>query len=246
MRVVVTHQSGAFRGKRELFESERVKIGRARANDVRLGPHDTVASGKHAELVAERDHYVIVDLGSTNGTFSHGRKIEKLRLSSGESVTFGFGGPELRFDFFEELPDVRPSLDEAHEFMFKARFAWSMLGVAGLFATLVVVCVAYEAFLPALPLALGSAALGLLGIAALRKNITLGPDGIQYLGMLRSRKIRWPDVAALESSRRTGPLAGQICRVRGWKGTITFSPDAYRDGFLLARMIAEASGKEWA
>ena len=64
--------------------------------------------------------------------------------------------------------------------------------------------------------------------------------------MLRTRLIPWPDVAALESGRRTGVLSGQICRVKGWKGTITFSPDAYRDGFLLARMIAEASGKEWS
>ena len=54
MRVVVSHLSGAFAGKRELFEGDRLTIGRARVNVVRLGPHDTVSSSKHAELVAER------------------------------------------------------------------------------------------------------------------------------------------------------------------------------------------------
>lgn len=246
MRVVVSHLSGAFAGKRELFEGDRLTIGRARVNVVRLGPHDTVSSSKHAELVAERDHYVLHDLGSTNGTFSNGKRIERLKLASGDTVTFGFGGPQLRFDFFEELPDVRPSLDEPHEFSFKARFAWSMLVTAGVFASSTVVFIYWESFLPVLPLALGSAALALLGVSALRKNITLGPDGIEYQGMLRTRLISWPDVAALESGRRTGMLAGQICRVKGWKGTIVFAPDSYRDGFLLARMIAEASGKEWS
>lgn len=246
MRVVVSHMSGAFRGKRELFEGDRLTIGRARVNVVRLGPHDTVSSSRHAALVAERGHYVLHDLGSTNGTFSRGKRVERVKMASGDAATFGFGGPELRFDFFEELPDVRPSLDEPHEFSFKARFAWMMLATAGLFAVLTVLFISMESFLPVLPLGLGAAALALLGISALRKNITLGPDGIEYQGMLRSRRIPWPDVAALESGRRTGVLAGQVCRVKGWKGTIVFAPDSYRDGFLLARMIAEASGKEWS
>lgn len=246
MRVVVSHISGAFQGKRELFEGDRLTIGRARVNVVRLGPNDTVSSSKHAELVVEKGHYVLHDLGSTNGTFSRGKRIERLKMASGDAATFGFGGPELRFDFFEELPDARPSLDEPHEFSFKARFAWMMLAAAALFALSTIFFISMESFLPVLPLGLGSAALALLGISALRKNITLGPDGIEYQGMLRSRRIPWPDVAALESGRKTGMLVGQICSVKGWKATIDFAPDSYRDGYLLARMIAEASGKEWS
>lgn len=246
MRVVVSHMSGAFQGKRELFEGDRLTIGRARVNIVRLAPHDTVSSSRHAELIAERGTYVLHDLGSTNGTFSKGRRVEKQKMASGDAATFGFGGPELRFEFFEELTDARPSLDEPHEFSFKARFAWSMLAAAAIFGFSTVFFIFYESFLPVLPLGLGSAALALLGISALRKNITLGPDGIEYQGMLRHRRIPWPDVAALESGRKTGVLVGQICTVKGWKGTITFAPDSYRDGYLLARMIAETSGKEWS
>ena len=86
----------------------------------------------------------------------------------------------------------------------------------------------------------------LLGLAAVRVNITVGPDGIEHEGLFRTRRVRWPDVAALETiPKRSGVLTRPVCRVRGWKGTIQFSPADYQEGYLLASLIAEASGKEW-
>jgi hypothetical protein len=91
-----------------------------------------------------------------------------------------------------------------------------------------------------------TAATFLLGVAAVRVNITLGPDGIEHEGLFRTRRIAWKDVAALETAaKRTGVRKSPLCRVRGWKGTIAFQPTDYQEGYLLARLIAEASAKEW-
>jgi hypothetical protein len=247
MRVVVTHLTGSFAGARQLFEAERLRIGRARDNHVRLGLHDTHASSHHAELAVERDQYVLRDLGSKNGTFVEGKRVEACRLRGGEKVTFGYGGPELHFEFYEQLPDVRPSLDEPHEFPFRFRYAGSLFLASALLA-LAVVPTAIEGYvLIAIPSGLAAAATFLLALAAVRVNITVGPEGIEHEGMFRTRRVRWGDIAALETiPKRTGPLTGPLCRVRGWKATIQFSPVDYQEGYLLARLIAEASTKEWA
>jgi hypothetical protein len=233
MRVVVTHLSGSNAGERLLLDEERLTIGRARDNHVRLGIYDTRASSRHAELVAERDHFVLRDLGSKNGTFVNGKRVSQCRLNAGDTVAFGFGGPQLHFEFYEELPTDRPSLDEAHEFPFRARFTWA-IAISGLVVF-------------AIPVGLAAAALALLGFSAARVNITVGPDGIEHEGMFRTRRVKWADVAALETvPKRTGMLSGPLCRVRGWKATIQFSPNDFQEGYLLARLIAEASAKEWS
>lgn len=247
MRVVVTHLTGSHAGERQLFEADRLTVGRARDSIVRLGSHDTAASSHHAELLVERGRFVVQDLGSKNGTYVNGKKVERCRLDGGETIAFGFGGPQLHFEFYEELSDARPSLDEPHEFPFRARFAWSLLIAAALLAVGAVAAFVWGMILVAIPAALAAAATFLLGLAAVRVNITVGPDGIEKEGLLRTRRVAWSDVAALETipTTRTGVLARPLCRVRGWKGTITFAPADYQEGYLLARLIAEASAKEW-
>ena len=93
---------------------------------------------------------------------------------------------------------------------------------------------------------LAAAVLMLGGLSAVRVNITVGPDGIEHEAMFSTRRIAWGDIATLETlPRRTGMLGGQRCTVRGWNSVIKFSPDDYEEGFLLASLIAQASGKEW-
>jgi hypothetical protein len=67
--------------------TDRVVIGRSRECDVRLS--DANASRRHAEVRRENDDYWIVDLGSTNGTELNGRRIERAKLSDGDTVTLG-------------------------------------------------------------------------------------------------------------------------------------------------------------
>lgn len=246
MRVVVTHLTGAFAGKRLLFEAATLTIGRARDRDIRLGLHDTRASSRHAEIRVERGKCVVVDVGSTNFTFVDDKKVDRARLKGGEVITFGYGGPQVRVDLYDEIASARPSLDEAHEFPFRAKFAWFFFASATLLAGVAVVSFIAEMILAAIPAGLAAAVLMLGGLSAVRVNITVGPDGIEHEAMFSIRRIAWGDIATLETlPRRTGMLGGQRCTVRGWNSVIKFSPDDYEEGFLLASLIAQASGKEW-
>lgn len=50
-------------------------IGRREGNDIRIAD-DQYVSGRHAELKAEDGDFTLVDLGSTNGTFVNGERLE--------------------------------------------------------------------------------------------------------------------------------------------------------------------------
>jgi FhaA, N-terminal domain/FHA domain len=62
-------------------------IGRSRECDLRVT--DGNASRRHAEVVRDGDDYVVVDLGSTNGTELNGRRITREVLSDGDRITIG-------------------------------------------------------------------------------------------------------------------------------------------------------------
>jgi hypothetical protein len=62
-------------------------IGRSRECDLRV--EDGNASRRHAEITREGDTYVVVDLGSTNGTELNGRRIRREELADGDRITIG-------------------------------------------------------------------------------------------------------------------------------------------------------------
>jgi hypothetical protein len=73
-----------------------VTIGRAEDNTVAL-PDDEFASGHHARIESQRDGVWILDLGSTNGTFVNGARLDgRRRLRQGDLVQVG--DTELRFE----------------------------------------------------------------------------------------------------------------------------------------------------
>jgi len=68
---------------------DRVVIGRSRECDIRLD--DGNVSRRHVELVREGpSEWVVVDLGSTNGTEVNGRKVQRrTALDDGDRITIG-------------------------------------------------------------------------------------------------------------------------------------------------------------
>jgi FHA domain len=63
-------------------------VGRDPSCDVRLS--DQLASGRHARLWRDETGKVMIeDLGSTNGTFHNGQKIQRASLRPGDTVNIG-------------------------------------------------------------------------------------------------------------------------------------------------------------
>jgi hypothetical protein len=64
-----------------------VTVGRMSTNDVVLS--DRNVSRRHAELRRQDDHWMLVDLGSTNGSLVNGKLAREHRLSDGDRMSFG-------------------------------------------------------------------------------------------------------------------------------------------------------------
>ncbi len=66
-----------------------VVLGRSRASDMRVLDRD--ASRRHAEVIATEDGggFQIRDLGSTNGTYVNGRRVETSSLAPGDRIQLG-------------------------------------------------------------------------------------------------------------------------------------------------------------
>lgn len=70
-----------------LGEGGALVVGRSAECALPLG--DPTVSRRHAELVGARDYLVVRDLGSRNGTFRNGVRVQTARLRAGDTVTFG-------------------------------------------------------------------------------------------------------------------------------------------------------------
>ena len=81
-------RSGALKGSRVAIRVPVVNIGRAEYNDVVLA--DDSVSTAHAKLQRREGVWVLTDVGSTNGTFVDGERIEgETPLAPGATVRFG-------------------------------------------------------------------------------------------------------------------------------------------------------------
>ena len=100
MRVVIDHVGGSRRGQRQEFPAEhRIRFGRHPECEVSFDPQrDIDASSRHAELRGVDAGWVLVDLGSSNGTYADGHRITEATVSSNVPVDieFGPGGPRVR------------------------------------------------------------------------------------------------------------------------------------------------------
>ena len=78
---------GAYRFAYDVPTGERMVVGRLNSCDVCLS--DSNASRQHAAFVPEGAGWAIEDLGSTNGTWVNGQRVERLRLRDGDVVVVG-------------------------------------------------------------------------------------------------------------------------------------------------------------
>lgn len=90
--------SGAREGQRDRFDKSVVAIGRHPLSDLRFEPErDLDVSGRHAELRGIDGRWTLHDMGSTNGTFVNGVRVEApVELHEGDVITFGSQGPRAK------------------------------------------------------------------------------------------------------------------------------------------------------
>jgi pSer/pThr/pTyr-binding forkhead associated (FHA) protein len=85
--LVLIGVAGELSGRRIDVQPPRLTVGRKASNHVVVG--DGKVSGVHCEIAFEAGRPVLRDLGSTNGTFLEGKRIDEIALSHGDRVGIG-------------------------------------------------------------------------------------------------------------------------------------------------------------
>ena len=95
--------NGVARGTVHDVRTPLVHVGRGAYNDIVVA--DDSVSEAHAKLQRRDDGWYVVDVGSTNGTYVGGRRVEsEQRLAQGDDVRFG--GVKMAF-----RPEEEPVVD---------------------------------------------------------------------------------------------------------------------------------------
>ena len=91
--------SGARAGQVEAFGKTYIGLGRHPLSDVRFdAERDLDVSSRHAAIIRKAEGFVLQDLGSRNGTFVNGKRIEAdTPLQDGDVIGFGPSGPAVEF-----------------------------------------------------------------------------------------------------------------------------------------------------
>jgi two-component system cell cycle response regulator len=86
-RHLLVRVRGAELGRVTLLSPERMRVGRSQDSELWLS--DDGVSRRHATLIRQENHYVVVDEGSANGTFVGGVKVTRHELRDGDVMQFG-------------------------------------------------------------------------------------------------------------------------------------------------------------
>ncbi len=105
-RIVLKHLSGSKANQIDEFpvpQFNELTLGRDSAVNVKYDPdRDDLVGRQHAKISADANdpqQFMIADLNSRNGTFVNKQRIlGSIRLTPGDIVQFGAGGPEFVFD----------------------------------------------------------------------------------------------------------------------------------------------------
>ncbi|HEX9380083.1 MAG TPA: FHA domain-containing protein [Gaiellaceae bacterium] len=95
-RLVVVKSPDLAEGEDFNLDSAQLTIGRGRQNDIPIAT-DEYASARHARFEPRQDGVWVQDLGSTNGTYLNGTRLDRpRRLTQGDIVRIG--ETDLRFE----------------------------------------------------------------------------------------------------------------------------------------------------
>src|SRR6478672_3183974 len=103
---LVTQVGG--RAREHTFDKGTITIGAMEDNDLVVS--DDTVSRYHCKIVQEDTSYLLVDLGSTNGTFINRVRIKEAYLKPG--CTIGLGNTEVKFHAADEKVEIVPSRKE--------------------------------------------------------------------------------------------------------------------------------------
>ena len=95
--------AGASVGEMYKVEGAKTIIGRGQKAQIRL--FDDGISREHAQLVVEGNAIVLQDLGSTNGTFCNGLKVDRRELVDGDKILVG-STTILKFTYHDNLDEM--------------------------------------------------------------------------------------------------------------------------------------------
>jgi len=112
-RMVLRHLSGSKANQVEEFPLgyfKELTFGRDPACSVKYdADRDDLVGRQHAKIVqdpSDPTHFLVADLGSRNGTFVNKQRIVgSARITVGDLIQFGAGGPEFQFDL-EPRPEL--------------------------------------------------------------------------------------------------------------------------------------------
>jgi phosphoserine phosphatase RsbU/P len=101
-RAEVTVYSPLFSPFRQQLQGSTISIGRA--SDCSIPIKDRYLSRRHAEILSAEGHWVLKDLGSANGTYLNGSRVERdQRLRAGDRIRLG--DTEIVFETSEHNTD---------------------------------------------------------------------------------------------------------------------------------------------
>jgi pSer/pThr/pTyr-binding forkhead associated (FHA) protein len=78
---------GPNAGARYLLDRDETTVGRH--PDCEIFLHDVTVSRRHSEFARQGDSFVLRDLGSLNGTYVNGDRVDDRELESGDEVQIG-------------------------------------------------------------------------------------------------------------------------------------------------------------
>lgn len=79
--------TGPLAGTELRVAKDCTRLGRAPENDVVIEDHNL--SRSHAQIIRQKQGFVLVDVGSTNGTYVNGQKVTQTPLRDGDEIVVG-------------------------------------------------------------------------------------------------------------------------------------------------------------